>query len=54
MSYYNQLKSNSDINNIAIANGYNGVKSGKSWQGDCPRNAVAAALTKNQPKEETM
>jgi DNA primase len=42
MSYYNQLKSNSDIINIAIANGYNGTKSGKSWQGDCPRHASSS------------
>ncbi|MDZ7598556.1 MAG: hypothetical protein U5J82_09765 [Desulfobacterales bacterium] len=35
--YYNQLKSNSDIINIAIANGYNGTKLRNV--GDCPRHA---------------
>jgi DNA primase len=38
MSYYNELKSKSDIINIAKALGFRGIKSGNSWQGDCPRH----------------
>jgi len=38
MSYYSELKSKNDIINIAKALGFNGIKSGSSWQGDCPRH----------------
>ena len=38
MSYYSELKSKNDIIIIAKALGFNGTKSGKSWQGDCPRH----------------
>ena len=38
MSYYSELKSKSDIIIIAKDLGYNGTKSGNSWQGDCPQH----------------
>ena len=38
MSYYNELKSKTDIINIAKVLGYNGIKAGNVWQGDCPRH----------------
>jgi DNA primase len=38
MSYYNILKSRNDITTIACSLGYNGIKSGISFQGDCPRH----------------
>lgn len=38
MSYYNELKSKTDIINIAKVFGYNGIKAGNVWQGDCPRH----------------
>ena len=38
MSYYNELKSKNDIIIIAKVLGFNGTKSGNSWQGDCPRH----------------
>jgi DNA primase len=38
MSYYNTLKSRNDILTVATLLGYNGTKSGSSYQGDCPRH----------------
>jgi DNA primase len=38
MSYYSELKSKNDIINIAKALGYNGIKAGNVWQGNCPRH----------------
>ena len=38
MSYYNDLKSKTDIINIAKVLGYKGIKAGNVWQGDCPRH----------------
>ena len=38
MSYYNELKSKTDIITIAKALGYNGTKAGNVWQGGCPRH----------------
>jgi DNA primase len=38
MEYYDQLKSRADIYSIATLLGYNGTKSGSSYQGDCPRH----------------
>jgi DNA primase len=38
MSYYIELKSKNDIIEVAKSLGFNGTKSGNSWQGDCPRH----------------
>lgn len=38
MSYYGELKSKSDIIQIAVALGFNGLKSGGYLQGDCPQH----------------
>jgi len=42
MSYYSELKSRNDIIIIAKDLGYNGTKSGNSWQGDCPKHGSNA------------
>jgi len=38
MDYYDELKSKSEILTVAFSLGYNGKKSGSSFQGDCPRH----------------
>jgi DNA primase len=38
MNYYEELKQKNDIINVAFSLGYDGRKSGSSYQGDCPRH----------------
>lgn len=38
MTYYNELKTHNNIVEVASGLGFKGVKSGNSWQGDCPRH----------------
>jgi DNA primase len=39
MTFYNELKSNSDIISTAKNLGYDGIRSGNSYQGNCPKHA---------------
>ncbi|MCK5687138.1 hypothetical protein KAJ27_23585 [bacterium] len=38
MDYYTELKFKNDILSVAYILGYNGISSGSSCQGDCPRH----------------
>jgi DNA primase len=42
MSYYDELKTKNDITVIAKLLGFNGQKSGSSWQGKCPKHGSSS------------
>ena len=42
MSYYDQLKAKNEIMVVANSLGFNGVSSGKSFNGDCPQHASSS------------